>query len=165
MLPVGPGAHKGPHPETAEEAPVSNAAFLYAVVAGVSLATYVIAARLGATGTHPVLGTTIVTGIAFLINAFLIFCLRTAGSPLPFAPKSTVSLVVVGVATASVNLFTLLAYAHGLRVTSSFVIGGTSTLVVLLVGFLLLREPFSWTKLLAIALIAAGTVLLQRADA
>ena len=139
--------------------------FFYAVVAGVSLATYVIGARLGATGTHPVLGTTIVTGIAFLINAFLVFCLRTAGSPLPFAPKSVASLILVGVATAAVNLFTLLAYAHGLRVTSSFVIGGTSTLVVLVVGFLLLKEPFSWTKLLAVALIAAGTVLLQRADA
>jgi hypothetical protein len=36
----------------------------------------------------------------------------------------------VGVATARVNLCTLLAYANGLRVTSSFVIGGTSTILV-----------------------------------
>jgi drug/metabolite transporter (DMT)-like permease len=78
---------------------------------------------------------------------------------------SVYSLVVVGVATACVNLFTLLAYASGLRVTSSFVIGGTSTLLVLLVGFMFLREPFTWRKLFAVGLIAAGTFLLQRADA
>jgi len=69
---------------------------------------------------------------------------------------------VVGVATACVNLFTLLAYASGLRVTSSFVIGGISTVLVLLIGFLVLKEPFSWAKLFAIGLILVGTILLQR---
>ena len=82
-----------------------------------------------------------------------------------FSTTSAYSLVVVGVATACVNLFTLLAYASGLRVTSSFVIGGTSTLLVLLVGFLFLKEPFTWRKLVAIGLIAAGTWLMQRTDA
>ena len=72
---------------------------------------------------------------------------------------------MVGVATAAVNLFTLLAYANGLRATSSFVIGGTSTILVLLIGFFFLGEPFTWRKLFAVALIAAGTFLLQRADA
>jgi multidrug transporter EmrE-like cation transporter len=33
---------------------------------------------------------------------------------------------------------------------------------VLVVGFMLLREPFSWIKLLAIGLIATGIFLLQR---
>ncbi len=73
-------------------------------------------------------------------------------------------LVVVGVATACVNLFTLSAYASGLRVTSSFVIGGTSTILVLSIGFMILKEPFTWIKLLAIGLIAAGTFLLQWKD-
>ena len=75
---------------------------------------------------------------------------------------SVALLVVVGVAAASADLFTLSAYAGGLRVTSSLVIGGTATGLVLLVGFLLLREPFSWSKLLAIGLIATGIFLLQR---
>ncbi len=61
-------------------------------------------------------------------------------------------------------IVTLLAYASGLRVTSSFVIGGTSTVLVLLIGFILLKEPFSWTKLLAIGLIATGIFVLQRAS-
>jgi drug/metabolite transporter (DMT)-like permease len=144
---------------------VSNAAYAYAVGAGVSMATYIIAARLGSTGTHPALGTAIITGVAFLINVVLTLSIRAMGAPIGFSMKSAYSLVVVGVATACVNLFTLLAYASGLKVTSSFVIGGTSTILVLLVGFLFLKEPLTWRKLFAIGLIAAGTWVLQRVDA
>jgi drug/metabolite transporter (DMT)-like permease len=144
---------------------VSNLAFAYALGAGVSMATYIIGARLGSSGTHPALGTAIITGIAFLLNVLLTLSIRVTGAPIAFSMESAYSLVVVGIATACVNLFTLLAYAHGLRVTSSFVIGGTSTVLVLLIGFVFLREPFTWRKLFAVALIAAGTFLLQRADA
>ncbi len=138
-------------------------ALVYAIGAGVSLAAYMVALRLGSSGTHPALGTAIVTGIAFLINVVVTLSIRATGAPVPFSMESAWFLIVVGVATACVNLFTLLAYASGLRVTSSFVIGGTSTLLVLLVGFLILEEPFTWTKLSAIALIALGTFMLQRA--
>jgi drug/metabolite transporter (DMT)-like permease len=144
---------------------VFNLAFAYALGAGVSMATYVIGLRLGSSGTHPALGTAIITGIAFLINMVVTLSIRATGAPVTFSMKSVYCLVVVGVATACVNLFTLLAYASGLRVTSSFVIGGTSTILVLLIGFIALREPFTWRKLFAVALIAAGTLLLQRADA
>ena len=144
---------------------MSNPAFAYAVAAGVSMAAYIVGARLGSSGTHPVLGTAIVTGIAFVINVALTLWIKASGAPVAFSTKSAYSLVVVGVATACVNLFTLLAYASGLRVTSSFVIGGISTVLVLIAGFLFLREPLSWRKLAAVGLIAAGTFLLQRADA
>jgi drug/metabolite transporter (DMT)-like permease len=144
---------------------VSNAAYAYAVGAGLSMATYIIAARLGSSGTHPALGTAIITGVAFLINVVLALSIRATGAPIGFSMTSVYSLVVVGVATACVNLFTLLAYASGLKVTSSFVIGGTSTILVLLVGFLFLKEPLTWRKLFAIGLIAAGTWVLQRVDA
>ena len=144
---------------------MNNLAFAYAVGAGVSMATYIIGARLGSSGTHPALGTAIITGIAFLLNVALTLSVRATGAPIAFSMKSAYSLVVVGIATACVNLFTLFAYAHGLRVTSSFVIGGTSTVLVLLIGFTFLNEPFTWRKLFAVALIAAGTFLLQQADA
>ena len=142
-----------------------NLAFAYALGAGVSMATYVIGLRLGSSGTHPALGTAIVTGIAFLINVVVTLSIRATGTPITFSMTSGYCLLVVGVATAAVNLCTLLAYAHGLRATSSFVIGGTSTILVLLIGFVLLEEPFTWRKLFAVTLIAAGTFRLQRADA
>ena len=141
---------------------MNSLALTYALLAGLSLATYVIALRLAAPGTHPALGTAIVTGVAFLINVAVALSIKALGTPLTFSTTSLSLLLVVGLATATVNLFTLAAYANGLTVTSSFIIGGTSTILVLLIGFLLLREPFSWTKLFAVGLIAAGTFLLQR---
>src|SRR5262249_60905316 len=101
----------------------------------------------------------------FLWNAAIRLAFRTVGAQMSFPMKSASYLLVVGVATACINLFTLLAYASGLRVTSSFVIGGTSTALVLIAGFVFLEEPLTWRKLFAVALIVAGTVLLQRADA
>ena len=143
---------------------MNNLALAYALGAGVSMAAYIIGLRLGSSGTHPALGTAIVTGIAFLINVVVTLSVRATGAPVTFSMTSGYCLLVVGVATACVNLFTLLAYANGLRVTSSFVIGGTSTILVLLIGFVLLKETFTWRKLFAVALIATGTFLLQRAD-
>jgi len=66
-----------------------------------------------------------------------------------------------GIAASGVDIFGLLAYERGLKVTSSFFIGGTSTLLVLLVGFLALQEPFTWGRFLAIALIVAGMLVYQ----
>ena len=118
-------------------------------------------ARIASPGIHPALGTAIITGIAFLITATVTLSIRATGVPVAFSTKGFSFMILVGVATACVNLFTLLAYANGLRVTSSFVIGGTSTALVLFIGFLFLKEPFTWTKLFAIGLIAAGTFLLR----
>lgn len=141
-----------------------NVAFGYALLAGVSMATYIIGLRLASPDVHPALGTAVITGIACLLNVAVTLSLWAGGTPITFSLKSLNFLAVVGVATAAVNLFTLLAYASGLRVTSSFVIGGTSTLLVLLVGFLLLKEPFTLTRLIAIGLIVGGTFLLRGAD-
>src|SRR5262245_59858078 len=141
-----------------------NVAFGYALLAGVSMATYIIGLRLASPDVHPALGTAVITGIACLINVVVTLSLRAADTSITFSVKGLHFLIVVGVATAAVNLFTLLAYANGLRVTSSFVIGGTSTLLVLLVGFLFLKEPFTWTKLFAIGLIVGGAFLLRGAE-
>ena len=141
---------------------MSNLAFLYAALAGVSMAAYIVGMRLAAPGTHPAVGTAIITGIACVINIAIVLVIRANGTPTPFSVTSLRFLLVIGLATATVNLFTLLAYASGLRVTSSFVIGGISSILVLLVGFVFLKEPFSWAKLIAVGFILAGAVMLQR---
>jgi drug/metabolite transporter (DMT)-like permease len=70
-------------------------------------------------------------------------------------------LVLAGIAASGVDIFALLAYERGLRVTASLIMSGTSTMLVLLVGFLVLQEPLTGMRVLAIALIAAGILLLQ----
>jgi uncharacterized membrane protein len=134
----------------------------FALLAGLSVATYSIFMKLASPGIHPALGATIVTGVAFLANLSLMLSARAAGAPLSLTRQSLYFVIVVGLAAAAADVFTLSAYASGLRVTSTLMISGASTAVVLVVGFLLLREPFSWTKLLALGLIAGGIVLLHR---
>jgi uncharacterized membrane protein len=134
----------------------------FALLAGLSVATYSIFMKLASPGIHPALGATIVTGVAFLANLSLMLSARAAGAPISLTRQSLYFVIVVGLAAAAADVFTLSAYASGLRVTSTLMISGASTAVVLVVGFLLLREPFSWTKLAALGLIASGIVLLQR---
>lgn len=103
------------------------------------------------------------TGVAFLANLALTVTLKASGAPVSLTKQSSLYFVsVVGLAAACADLFTLSAYSSGLKVTSTFVIGGTSTALVLLVGFMVLKEPFTWMKLFAIGLIAIGVFLLQR---
>jgi drug/metabolite transporter (DMT)-like permease len=139
-----------------------SAAVTFALLAGVSMAAYTVFSRLASPGIHPALGAAVITAVALVVNGVVTASLWATGTPIAVSARSVALLAVVGVAAACADLFVLSAYARGLRVTSSFIIGGTSTVLLLLVGFLLLREPFSWTKLMAIGLIASGIVLLQR---
>jgi drug/metabolite transporter (DMT)-like permease len=142
---------------------MSSLTFAYALLAALSLAAMVIGFKLASSGIHPVLGTAIVTGTAFLVNVVVALVFRAMAGPMTYSTSSALLLLLVGMATASVNLFTLLAYTSGLKVTSSVMIGGVSTVVIMLIGFLILKEPFSWTRLLAIGLIVGGVFILQRA--
>ena len=141
---------------------ISSAAFLFALVAGLSMATYTVCLRLASPGIHPVLGAAIVTGAAFAVNLSLALAMKATGTSMAATSRSVYLVVIVGVAAACADLFTLSAYARGLQITSSFIIGGTTAVLVLGVGFLVLREPFTWLRLLAVALILAGVFLLQR---
>jgi drug/metabolite transporter (DMT)-like permease len=141
---------------------VGGSALTFALLAGAAMATYSIFLRLGSSGVHPAAGAVVVTAVAFVVNLTIATVLWSAGTPLPISARNVVLLAVVGVSAACADLFTLSAYTHGMPVTSSFVIGGTAAVLVLLVGFLLLREPFTWTKLLAVALIVGGIALLHR---
>ena len=134
----------------------------FALLAGCAMATYILVSRVAAPGIHPVLGAAVITGAAFVVNGAVLLIVRAGEGTLTATTRSVALLVIVGAAAACADVFTLSAYTRGLKATSSLVIGGTSTVLVVVVGFLILREPFTWTKLLALALIAAGIALLQR---
>ena len=139
-----------------------SAALTFALLAGGAMAAYIVFSRLAAPGIHPVLGAVVITGAAFVVNGAVALATRVAGVSMTGSASSVALLAIVGAAAACADLFTLSAYARGLQVTSSFIISGTSAALVLIVGFLVLRDPFTWMKLVAIGLIAAGIYLLQR---
>lgn len=138
-----------------------TSAVLFALLAGASAATWTICLKLGSTKINAALGAMVITAVAFLVNSAAMFTMRARGHEIVLKQDALWVLVVAGVAAAGVDIFALLAYERGLRVTSSLIIGGTSTALVLLVGFLALQEPFTAVRALAIVLIAAGIFLLQ----
>ena len=71
-------------------------------------------------------------------------------------------MVLAGIAAASTPVFGLLAYARGFKLSSSPLITATQMSIVMLVGFVLLKEPFTLGRLLALILIALGILVLQR---
>jgi uncharacterized membrane protein len=137
-----------------------NGAILFAILSGLSAATWTICLKLGASRISAVLGAMVITGVAFLVNSIALLILRAGGHELVVTRQGLWLLAAAGIAASGVDIFGLLAYERGLRVTS-FLIGGTSTVVVLLVGFLVLQEPLTWGRLAAIGMIVGGTLLYQ----
>ena len=136
-------------------------AVMFALLAGVAAATWTVCLKLGATKINVALGALVVTSAAFVANATTLLIMRARGHAIVFQWEALWLLAIAGVAAAGVDVFTLLAYERGLRITSSLIVGGTSTAVVLLVGFLVLQEPVTFSRLLALGLIVCGMLLLQ----
>ena len=136
-------------------------AVLFAVLAGVSAATWTICLKLASTKITPALGALVITSGALIVNSAVILVTRASGHEIAFTREALWLMALAGLAAAGVDIFGLLAYERGLKVTSSFFIGGTSTVLVLVAGFLVFQEPFTWMRLLAIAMIVGGSLLLQ----
>ena len=131
-------------------------------LSGLSAATWTVCLKLGSSRISAVLGAMVITGVAFVVNSIALLGMRAGGHDVVLTREGLWLLAGRPVSPHSgVDIFGLLAYERGLRVTSSFLIGGTSTVVVLLVGFLVLHEPLTWGRLAAIAMIVGGTLLYQ----
>jgi uncharacterized membrane protein len=138
-----------------------TSAVLFALLSGASAATWTVCLKLGSTKINAALGAMVITGVAFLVNFVAVLALRATGREILFRQEAFWLLTIAGIAASGVDIFGLLAYERGLRITSSLIISGTSAALVLVVGFLALQEPLTWVRLLGIVLIAAGILLLQ----
>ena len=138
-----------------------TSAVVFALLSGVSAATWTICLKLGSTRINAALGAMVLTAVALVVNSAAMLMMRARGHEIILKPDAFWLLAAAGVAAAGVDIFALLAYERGLRITSSLIIGGTSTALVLLVGFVALQEPLTVMRVLAIVLIAAGIFLLQ----
>lgn len=136
-------------------------AILFAVLAGVAAATWTVCLKAASSKITVALGALVITFGALAVNSVALLVTRAHGQEIVLTREALGLMVLAGIAAAGVDIFGLLAYNSGLKVTSSFYIGGTSTLLVVLAGFLLYQEPFTWMRLLAIGMIVGGSLLLQ----
>ena len=138
------------------------APLLLALAAGTMSASYAILVRLGAGSINPAMGALIISGVALPFTAIAFAFLRIWHPGTMITTKGLALMMLAGVAAASTTIFGLLAYARGFKLSSSPIITATQMSIVLLVGFVLLKEPFSMGRLLALALIVFGIFVLQR---
>jgi drug/metabolite transporter (DMT)-like permease len=131
------------------------------MLSGASAATWTICLKLGSGGITAALGAMVITAVALLVNATVLLVMRTQGQEIVVTRHGFWLLAAAGVAASGIDLFGLLAYERGLRVSSSLIMGATSTALILLVGFAAFREPVTLVRVLAIVLIVGGIVLLQ----
>ena len=136
-------------------------AIVFALLSGVSAATWTICLKLGAARINVALGAMVVSAGAFAVNSLAVLVMRSQGREIALKQEAFWVLAAAGVAAAGVDIFALLAYERGLRLTSSLIIGGASTAVVQLVGFLALQEPLTAARAFAIVLVTAGILLLH----
>jgi uncharacterized membrane protein len=140
---------------------VPTSAILFAMFSGVSAATWTICLKHGSTKINAALGAMVISVVALMVNSAAVLTLKVQGHEIVLTQEAFWLLVIAGIAAAGIDIFALLAYERGLRVTSSLIMSGTSTVLILLMGFLALQEPLTGVRALAIALIAVGIFLLQ----
>jgi len=138
------------------------APLFFALAAGLMSASYTVFLRLGAGSLNPAVGALIISGVALPFTAIVFAILRVWHPSTMVTSKGLSLMVLAGVAAASTTIFGLLAYARGFKLSSSPLITATQMSVVMLVGFVLLKEPFTLGRLLALILIALGILVLQR---
>jgi len=138
------------------------APLLFALAAGTLSASYAILLRLGAGSISPAAGALIISGVALPFTAIVFAVLRVWQPGTITTTKGMSLMVLAGIAAASQTVFALLAYTRGLKLSSSPLITAIQMSIVLVVGFLFLKEPFTTGRLLALILIALGILLLQR---
>lgn len=136
---------------------------LLALAAGIMSGSYALCLRLAAGGINPALGALIVSATALLFSFGVFIFLRDVSSAATLRGASL--MILAGVAAAGTNIFLMLAYARGFKLSSSPVATATQMSLVLVVGVVALDEPLGAGRVLALALIAIGVFLLQRTGA
>jgi uncharacterized membrane protein len=139
-------------------------ALLLLALSGIFAGAYTVLQKLGSSGTTPALGAMVVAGTAFAVNLLVLLATRSSRPDVTVDFEGLKFLVFAGVAAAAVDLLGIMAYGAGVRVTSGFIVTGLSAVVVLIVGFLGFRDPLTLDRVLAIAMIVAGVLLLSRTD-
>ena len=138
------------------------APLLFALAAGTMSASYAILLRLGAGSINPAVGALIISSVALPFTAIVFAILRVWQPGTMLTTKGGSLMILAGIAAASQTVFALLAYARGFKLSSSPLMTATQMSVVLLVGFMFLKEPLTLGRLLALILIALGILVLQR---
>lgn len=131
-------------------------------VAALMFGLYNVFIKLSADAIQAVLGAVVLQFVAAFLGLGLLVYLRLANDlPIHATPRGVALAVAAGVAIGLVEILTFVIYGRGVPVAvgNPLIIGG-SLIVTTGIGVALLREAVSPLQALAIALVAAGILLL-----
>jgi drug/metabolite transporter (DMT)-like permease len=141
---------------------MNERALLLAVLTGVGYAGYSTFQKLGSATMTPALGGMIISAVAFLVNVIVLLILRLSGQPVQWSREGIGFVVLVGISAGCVDLLSLAAFGAGLPVSATIIFTAVQMVLVLAIGLVFLHESLNWTKLIGLALVAAGIFFLHR---
>lgn len=135
----------------------------FAILAASSFGFYNFFIKLSADKLSPTIALMFIAGTSFLVATITTIVLKLSGQELSFSKEVIYLPILAGVFTGIVEIFYLFMFTKNapLNIGAPFVIGLTS-LVSVLLGLIILREPLNATKIVGVCLTIIGLVLLTR---
>ena len=133
--------------------------FIYALGAAVFATLVTVLGKVGVKDVDSALATAIRTGVVIVFAWGIVFAMGSQGGIGDISPRTWVFLVLSGLATGG----TWLCYFHALKlgnVNKVVPIGKSSTILTMLLAFIILREPIGVTMAIGMVLMAFGTWLM-----
>lgn len=134
---------------------------IFAIFAAVFLGLYNLFIKVSAGHIHQIAGAVILQVVAFVIGASALFYLKVNQTSISVSSKGIIFAVLSGISVGIAEILSFYLFSKGTEASKGipFIIGG-SVIVATLVGIFFLKESVTPYKVIAISLIAAGTVLL-----
>ena len=133
--------------------------FIFALLSAVFAALTSILAKVGIDGVNSNLATAIRTAVVLVMAWGMVLLTNTQGGITDISRKSWLFLILSGLATGASWLCYFKALQLG-DVNKVAPIDKSSTVLTMLLAFILLREPISASKALGMVLVGAGTYLM-----
>ena len=132
---------------------------IFAILSAASFGLWTVFHKLASPYINQIFGAILVSFTAVIFGG-IIFLLNMKGTQLYSDPKGIFFIILAGIAAFFIDFLALQAYSKGLSLTigGPIIIGG-SMAVAVIIGFLL-GEPITALKILGIALIVVGGVVL-----
>ena len=123
---------------------------------------YQICAKSVPNGMHPLASLTVTYTVSAVVCLVLFFVLNRGGNLLKEYAKLNWAPFVFGVVLVGLEVGFIYAYKAGWAVsTASVVQSAVLAVALLLVGFLLYREPLRWNKLVGVVICLVGLVFIN----
>jgi transporter family protein len=132
----------------------------FAILAAISFGFWTVFHKFASPYIDQVLGAIVVSGSAVILGLFILIP-RIKTSNLVSDPKGIYFLIAAGVSAFLIDYFALTAYSKGLPINigGPIIIGG-SIAVAAVIGFIL-GDPITLPKIIGIALLLSGAVVLS----